>query len=125
MRYTMHFLMGWISIFMFLVVFIQMWTAGTLRFEGRQKNPWLSNILDRLLLSKNWSFLATPCFTAFGFYLFYATLMGNIKFGLRFFSLNFYPMVPRETFVNSFVVNAFLMNVWMYALIYELVDLFR
>ena len=69
--------------------------------------------------------MSTIIFCFFGFYMFYATVLGNIKFGLRFFSLSFFPMVPKETFVNSFIANAFVMNIWMVALVYELVDLFR
>lgn len=75
--------------------------------------------------SPNWSFLSSIFFCFFGFYFFYATCLGNIKFGLRFFSLSFYPMVPKETFVSSFIINAILMNVWMIALVYEIIDLFR
>ena len=54
-----------------------------------------------------------------------ATLHGNIKFGLRFFSITFYPLVPGETFVNSFLINAILMNLYTPALVYMIVDLFR
>lgn len=54
-----------------------------------------------------------------------ASVQGNIKFGLRFFSLTFYPLVPGETFVNSFMINALLMNIYMHALIYLITDLFR
>jgi hypothetical protein len=54
-----------------------------------------------------------------------ATLHGNIKFGLRFFSITFYPLVPGETFVNSFFINAILMNLYTPALVYMIVDLFR
>jgi len=69
--------------------------------------------------------MATIVFCFFGYYLFYATVIGNIKFGLRFFTISFYPMVPKETFVNSFIVNALSMNMWVVALVYLLVDLFR
>ena len=57
--------------------------------------------------------------------MFYATLIGNIKFGLRFFTMSFYPMMPKETFANSFIANAIIINIWMFALTYEIVDLFR
>jgi len=55
----------------------------------------------------------------------FATVHGNIKFGLRFFSITFYPLVPGETFVNSFLINAILMNLYSTSLVYFLVDLFR
>jgi len=82
-------------------------------------------MLENTYHTSNWSFISILLFLAIGYYLFMATVQGNIKFGLRFFSLNFYPLVPGETFVNSFMVNAFMMNVYMYALTYWIVDLFR
>ena len=36
--------------------------------------------------------------------------------GLRFFVISFYPLVPRETFVNSFFANCLAMNLWMISL---------
>lgn len=69
--------------------------------------------------------MSTIFFSFYGYYMFYCTTVGNIKFGLRFFSLSFYPMVPKETFVSSFIINAILMNFWMVSLIYWLIDLFR
>jgi hypothetical protein len=102
-----------------------MWVAGSLRSNNKQKDPWLSTEFDELSRSPNWSFLTTILFCFFGYYLFYATFVGNVKFGLRFFSLSFYPMIPKETFVNAFLINALIINIWMVALTYELVDLFR
>jgi len=124
-RYTFNFLFGLIGLVVSMILFVQMWVAGTLRFEDRQHSPWLSTELDNMLRSPNWSFMSIIIFCFFATYLFYATLLGNIKFGLRFFSLSFYPLVPHETFVNSFIINAFLMNLWMHALTFELIDLFR
>jgi len=102
-----------------------MWVAGTLRFEGRQKSPYISTVLDNMVRDETWSFLSVIIFMMIAVYMFYATFLGNVKFGLRFFSLSFYPMVPRETFVNSFIVNAFIMNIWMHSFTYMMVDLFR
>jgi hypothetical protein len=125
LKYTCSFILGLLTIVLFFIIFVQMWTAGTLRYDDKQKNPWLSTELDNLSRSPNWSFVAVLCFCFFGYYFFLASLVGNIKFGLRFFSLSFYPMVPKETFVNSFIVNALVMNIWMVALTYQSIDLFR
>jgi len=44
-----------------------------------------------------------------------AAFKGNVKCGLRFFVVSFYPLVPKETFVNSFMANCLVMNLWMVA----------
>ena len=124
-RYKCHFILFVLTMFIFLIIFIHMWIAATLREQGRQIGPFLNNTLENLYNTEGWSFMSILLFLFFGYYLFFATVMGNIKFGLRFFSLSFYPLVPGETFVNSFMVNAFMMNLYMYALTYWVVDLFR
>jgi hypothetical protein len=125
MRYACNFLTGVVTAVISLIVFIHMWVAGTLRNDNRQLDPYLNQMLDNMYEYSNWSFMSILFFLFFGYYLFFATMQGNIKFGLRFFSLNFYPLVPGETFVNAFMVNAFLMNIYMYSLTYWICDLFR
>lgn len=85
----------------------------------------MSHRIENIIKDENTGFLGIIFFILLALYMFYATFVGNVKFGLRFFSLNFYPMVPKETFVNSFIANAMIMNIWMHAFIFELVDLFR
>ena len=102
-----------------------MWSAGTLRFSNRQLNPYLNNTVEDMFNSPNFSFGGIILFLAIGYFMFYATVKGQIKFGLRFFSFTFYPLVPQETFVNSFLINAALMNIYMHGLIFSIIDLFR
>ena len=102
-----------------------MFVAGTLRFNGRQKEPGLITMVEDLHQSSNWSFFGPILFILMASYLFYATMIGNIKFGLRFFTLQFYPMIPGETFTNSFIINAIIMNIWMHSLVYWIIDLNR
>jgi len=64
-----------------------MFIGGTLRFEGRQKDPGVALWIENLQQNPNLSFLGVVLFIAIGYYVFYVTLIGNIKFGLRFFSL--------------------------------------
>lgn len=125
MWYTLNFIMGFVTSIIFVILFIQMWVAGTLRFSGRQMNPYLNNRIEDMFNSPNTSFIGVIFFIFIGYYMFYATVKGNIKFGLRFFSFTFYPLVPGETFVNSFLINAVLMNIYMHGLIYSIIDLFR
>lgn len=54
-----------------------------------------------------------------------AALRGNVKLGLRFFFVSFYPLVPKETFVNSFMANCLVMNFWMMSLTQLMNVLFR
>ena len=82
-------------------------------------------MVENLYNAKDSSFIGIIVFNLIGYYLFLCTVHGNIKFGLRFFSLNFYPLVPGETFVNSFMANVMLLNLYMYSLTYYIIDLFR
>lgn len=75
--------------------------------------------------SQNLGFFSTILFLLIAFYMFAAVVHGNIKFGLRFFKWTFYPMVPGETFVNTFLVNALLMNLYTPALVYFITELYR
>ena len=102
-----------------------MWTGATLRSNGKVKDPYLSRDLELLYNDKNWSFMSIVGFCFFALYMLYATFLGSVKFGLRFFSIALYPMVPGETFTNSFIINVFFMNFWMYSLVYHIVNLFR
>ena len=124
-RYIARFILGLVGIIIFFVIFTQMWTGATLRSGGKIKSPYLSRDLELLYMDKNWSFLSIVGFCFFAGYMYYATFLGNVKFGLRFFSITFYPMVPGETFTNSLIINVFFMNLWMYSLIYHIVNMFR
>jgi len=124
-KYLARYVMGLLGIVFFFVIFVQMWTGATLRSAGKVKSPYLSRDLELLYLDKNWSFMSIVGFCFFAVYMFYATFLGSVKFGLRFFSVALYPMVPGETFTNSFIINVFFMNIWMYSLIYHIVNLFR
>ena len=44
--------------------------------------------------NKNVGFFGVVMFIMIGYYLFFCTVQGNIKVGLRFFSFTFYPLVP-------------------------------
>mmetsp|Transcript_15652 Transcript_15652/g.23993 ORF Transcript_15652/g.23993 Transcript_15652/m.23993 type:complete len:104 (-) Transcript_15652:155-466(-) len=81
--------------------------------------------VEGLYDNANTKFLGILYFICIGLYFFACTFHGNVKFGLRFFSFTFYPLVPQETFMNSFIMNAILMNIYMHSLIYILVNLFR
>ena len=62
-------------------------------------------------------FLASVVLILLGMFMVIAALNGHIKLGLRFFFISFYPVVPKETFVNAFMANCMVMNLWMTSLI--------
>lgn len=62
------------------------------------------------------SFFATLLLIFTGIYFLYSAFKGNVKLGMRFFVVTFYPLVPKETFVNAFMANCLIMNLWMVAL---------
>ena len=76
----------------------------------------MNDLIERIETSQV-GFLATVMIVVIGLYMVIAALNGNIKLGLRFFFISFYPVVPKETFVNSFMANCMVMNLWMTALI--------
>ena len=71
-----------------------MWVAGTLRQNNRQLGPFLNNMVENAYNNKNVGFFGVVMFIMIGYYLFFCTVQGNIKVGLRFFSFTFYPLVP-------------------------------
>ncbi len=95
-----------------------------LTVEGKPISPWLNDMLEAIDQS-NVAFLSTLIFACIGYYFMAAGIKGNVKFGLRFFCVTFYPMVQGETFINAFLFNALLMNIWAVALTQFLAVLFR
>ena len=53
------------------------------------------------------------------------TAKGMTKLGLRFFFINFYPMKPKETFVNAFFANNLCQNLITFSIVHLMVELFR
>jgi LMBR1 domain-containing protein 1 len=92
--------------------------------DGRPVNPFLNNLLELLEQSKV-SVLATILLALIGYYMMIAAIKGNVRVGLRVLCFTFYPLLPNETFVNSFIFNAILMNLWMFALVQFLTDMFQ
>jgi len=125
MKYSCYLIMGLLTTGFSTVIFIHLWLAGSLRFGIKQVGLYLNQDVEEFYSGEGSRYLGVILFLLICAYMFLATLHGNIKFGLRFFTFTFYPLVPQETFMNSFLINAFLMNVYMHSLIYLIVDLFR
>ena len=92
------------------------------------KNKSINSFMDGwLLLIENSpvKFFATLLIIFTGYYFVLSAFKGNVKLGLRFFFISFYPLVPRETFVNAFMANCLAMNLWMIALTNYICLLFK
>ena len=91
--------------------------------KGVPNHPFLNNMLT-WVEERNVNFVAVFIYGFFAYYMLWACMKGNIKFGIRFFCITFYPMLyspmssirPNETFINSFLVNMLLFNLWSLAL---------
>ena len=83
-------------------------------------HPFLNGLLDGIRQG-NVEFLSTTLFALLAVFLLFSAIKGNVKFGLRFFWITFYPLRPNETFVCSFVFNVWLINLWTFSLLQFLV----
>lgn len=87
----------------------------SLNVEGKTLGPWmnlfLANIEDSVF-----SYLATVFFILWGLYCLLCAMMGHTKFGMRFFFVSFYPLSPKETFVNAFLANCLLFNIYAHSI---------
>lgn len=110
------FLSIWFITFTFMNVALQV--------NGRTINDFMDGYLV-VIENSPASFIATLLLIFTGYYLTLAAFKGNVKVGLRFFVVTFYPLVPRETFVNSFMANCLVMNLWMIALTNFMTMLFK
>ena len=124
MVYIFKLILGIICIVISLILVIHIFCYLLLKVDGRPVNPFLNDMLESLEQSKV-SVLATIVFALIGYYMMIAAIKGNVRVGMRVLCFTFYPLLPNETFVNSFVFNAILMNLWMFALVQFLTDMFQ
>ena len=107
-----------------VVLIIHTFMYVALKVDGKTVNPFLNDLLEQIETGPV-GFLSSVLLVAIGLFLMVCTLRGNVKLGLRFFFVSFYPIVPKETFVNSFMANCMVMNLWMFALTQLMTVLFR
>ena len=110
------FLTIWYMVFTFMNI--------ALKVNDRHINPMMDSYLVKISESPV-SFFATLLLIFTGFYFVLSAFKGNVKLGLRFFVVSFYPLVPKETFVNAFMANCLVMNLWMVALTNYMTLLFK
>ncbi len=85
------------------------------KIDGVPASQFLNTVFI-WLEERNTGFISVIAYGFFAYYMLWACMKGNIKFGLRCFCFTFYPMLPNETFMNSFIVNVLLFNLWSVAL---------
>lgn len=124
MVYVFKLILGFVCIILSLILVIHIFCYLLLKVDGRPVNPFLNNLLELLEQSKV-SVLATILLALIGYYMMIAAIKGNVRVGMRVLCFTFYPLLPNETFVNSFIFNAILMNLWMFALVQFLTDMFQ
>jgi hypothetical protein len=83
---------GLLSFILGLVIYIHLYCWILLTVQDVPVAPFLNNMLEGMEES-NISFIATVFFTFFGFYMFICAVVGNIKLGMRFYVVTFYPMM--------------------------------
>ena len=114
--YVLKLLLGIVCIVISLIMMIHIFCYLLLKINGRPVNAFLNEMLEGLENSSV-SVIATIIFALIGYYMMIAAIKGNVRVGMRVLCFTFYPLLPNETFVNSFIFNAILMNLWMFALV--------
>lgn len=77
-------------------------------------NQFLNNMLFKMQTSPVF-FFTIVVFIVMGYYVLFSATKGNIKLGMRFFFISFYPIKEKETFINSFFANCMIMNLYAVA----------
>jgi len=114
-KYILKLCAGIFFAFMSVLSLTHWFAYIAIRVDDKPVRPVLNYWLESIEQSPV-AFLASVLFVLFGYYLVACTIKGNVKFGIRFFFITFYPIVPKETFVNSFLANCLVLNVVMVAL---------
>lgn len=109
---------------MSIVMMVHIFMFAALKVEDKNVRPFLNNFVE-IMENTAAGFMGTILLCIFGYYLLWSAHRGGVKFGLRFFFISFYPIVPRETFINAFFANCLITNIWMFALMQLCVQLFR
>ena len=122
--YLTKLFVGFLAFAWSVVMLTHFFLNVALKSDGKTIRPFLSDMLEKAEQSVV-GFFGTVLLVIIGAYLVVASIRGNVKFGLRFFFVNFYPIVPRETFVNSFMANCLLFNLYMPSLVQFIVRMFR
>jgi hypothetical protein len=97
------------------VLFItQIFTDMIILKGNKVTNQFLNDMLFKMQNSPVF-FFTIVVFVVIGYYILFSATQGNVKLGVRFFFISFYPIKEKETFINSFFANCMLMNLYSVA----------
>jgi len=114
--YALKLVAGLIMFVISVILIVHTFCYVALKVDGKEVEPFLNFALE-LIEEGPVGFMATVILVLIGLYFLLAACRGNVKLGLRFFFVSFYPIVPKETFNNAFMANCLVMNLWMSALV--------
>ena len=87
-----------------VILIIHTFCYVALKVDGKEVEPFLNDMVEKMEISRV-GFLAPVTLSAIGLFFVICAIRGNVKMGLRFFFVSFYPILPKETFVNAFMAN--------------------
>ena len=88
----MQLIVGSICVIISTILVVHMFLYLILNINGKPISPFLNDMLESLENSKA-SVFATVLFAFIGYYLMFATVKGNVRVGMRFFCVSFYPLL--------------------------------
>ena len=109
---------------MSVLIITHIFAYKALKTDGKNVNSFLNRIAENIESSQA-GFLASVMIIVIGWYLMACVWKGATKLGLRFFFINFYPVIQKETFVSNFFATNLAMNMWCISIVHLMVDLFR
>lgn len=89
--YFLKLLLGIFCIIISLILIIQLFAYVLLKVNGKPASPFLNTMLEKIEVSKA-SVVATVIFALLGYYMMICTIKGNVRVGMRFFCITFYPL---------------------------------
>lgn len=94
-RYIGYLIFGIFFTFMSINTVCHLFPHILLIFDGKTKYSYLDGLLQYIDSEPKATYVATFLFIFFGTYFLLCAQFGNIKVGLRFYQLQFYPITPR------------------------------
>lgn len=92
LKYCLYLFLGLIFLIISLAIIVHLFLYLLLKVNGNPVHPFINNLLEEIQNSKV-AFFSTVIFALLGYYMMFCVIKGNVKFGLRFFCISFYPLV--------------------------------
>eukprot|EP00658_Telonema_sp_P-2_P069645 TRINITY_DN589_c0_g1_i1.p1 TRINITY_DN589_c0_g1~~TRINITY_DN589_c0_g1_i1.p1 ORF type:complete len:309 (-),score=87.95 TRINITY_DN589_c0_g1_i1:369-1295(-) len=91
-------------------------------------DPPVTRMLNEglIFLDENvWGFFGTTLFAIFSFHLVLCVIWGNMEFGLNCICFKLHPLVPGETIMSSFLMNAMVLGVTSFSTVQFITQAFQ